>query len=332
MATTLCITNLQGTLVYASDLLPQRLGYDVAEAVGKKPSQLWGGHARRHVYDYLWQKLEAKQPAIVPVINKTKSGKAIEESIHVAPVLDDAGKTQYYLELHPTFFREKKRQAFQQEFLRVFSSDQQVDTTAWMRQWIPELSDGQLADVLAEQLIAPIAQRFSARKEDDQLVRNAQSEPAAFAFLYNKYHDPIYRYFLKRLGSKEKAEELTQDTFLRAFTHLASYRLSNANYYTYLSRIAHNLLVNVYRKQDALFADQEVLDAFPAKGEKTLWQRMMLFRAMRKLTPIEQRVVEMKYHERESIKEIASELGKTENAIKLHLSRARKKLKITLES
>jgi RNA polymerase sigma-70 factor (ECF subfamily) len=131
-------------------------------------------------------------------------------------------------------------------------------------------------------------------------------------------------------GNVEIAEDLTQDTFYRALRYLESFRPTNASYGTYLLRVAHNVLINYFRKKQFLAlidVDETVADKAVdtcTLSEDTLWQSS-------KLLSNERRILSMKYQEGFSIHEIAAMLNKSENAVKLQLSRARKKLRNVLE-
>jgi len=167
-------------------------------------------------------------------------------------------------------------------------------------------------------------------KKDNQLIKKAKEEKSAYGEVYRKYTQKIYRYFWYRVGrNKETAEDLTQETFLRAFERLPKFIINKtSSYFSYLITIAHNILVNYYRKPKNL--PLEKAEILPDKSgnradsqamEKSIWSE-----AAEKLTRAELKAFEAKYKEGKKIKEIAAETGKTENAVKITLSRARKKL------
>lgn len=65
--------------------------------------------------------------------------------------------------------------------------------------------------------------------------------------IYNTYKKPIYNYLYKVTFNSHIAEELTQDTFLKAFTYVNSFR-GDASMKTWLFKIAHNTYVNYLKK------------------------------------------------------------------------------------
>ena len=63
-------------------------------------------------------------------------------------------------------------------------------------------------------------------KEDEILVKKAQESPEAYEALYKKYGKRVYNYFWYRAGRiKEVAEDLAQETFIKAFQKLPKFRL-----------------------------------------------------------------------------------------------------------
>ncbi len=166
---------------------------------------------------------------------------------------------------------------------------------------------------------------------DFLLVEKSQKDKSAFGLLYQKHAEKIRGYFLRRVGEKEVADDLTQDVFLHAFAHIASYRHKGVPYLNYLFTIAHNALVNYYKKKKTValdFAD----DIADAESEKAVRARDMrhdmqkVHSAAHSLAEGERQALFLKYWEEKRVKEIAYATHKTENAVKLALSRGRKKL------
>jgi RNA polymerase sigma-70 factor (ECF subfamily) len=81
---------------------------------------------------------------------------------------------------------------------------------------------------------------------DEALVVRARGDPHAFAPLYARYVDPIYRYCFRRLGSKEAAEDATSLVFLKAISGLPGYR-TGSTFRSWLFAIAHNVIADDLR-------------------------------------------------------------------------------------
>lgn len=162
-------------------------------------------------------------------------------------------------------------------------------------------------------------------------IERSRKDASAFGPLYQKYAEKIRGYFLRRVGIKEVADDLTQDVFLHAFTHIARYRHTGVPYLNYLFAIAHNTLVNYYKKKKTVALDyaDEMTDA---ESEKAVHARDIAH-DMRKVRTAAENLAQgerdalfLRYWQEKHIKEIASVTHKSENAVKLALSRGRKKL------
>lgn len=86
---------------------------------------------------------------------------------------------------------------------------------------------------------------------DGDLIRAAPADPAAFAALYERSVDAIYRYCRRRVGSPADAEDAASQTFTRAFGALPGFRarpeLPGDGVRAWLFTIAHNVVVSGYR-------------------------------------------------------------------------------------
>lgn len=83
------------------------------------------------------------------------------------------------------------------------------------------------------------------------LVKKAKSggDPEAFGQLYDEYVSQIFRYVYYKVGNYADAQDLTGQTFLRAFENIQSYELRDVAFSSWLYRIAHNLVVDFFRKE-----------------------------------------------------------------------------------
>ena len=169
-------------------------------------------------------------------------------------------------------------------------------------------------------------------REDAKLIQESKRDRKSYGKLYRKYSSNIYQYLWHRVGrSKEIAEDLMQETFLRGFRSISRFRHRGFSYLTYLTRIAHNLLVNYYRKpkstslsdiEKKILNEKEDIEKLMDQS----FQKERIQNAIKNLSKKEQDVLNMRYQKELSIQEIAARLNKSENAVKLRLSRARKHL------
>lgn len=167
-------------------------------------------------------------------------------------------------------------------------------------------------------------------KEDIALVEKAKQDPSAYEALYKKYAQRLFNYFWYRVWhQREIAEDLLQETFMKAYQNLPRFYLRSYSYYSYLLTIAHNILVNHYRKPQSMPLElaNEVPDEITVDQEidrKETAER--LWRAIQQLPGPEKDILLLRYQKELPIKDIACIVGKSENAVKLVLSRSRKKL------
>lgn len=167
------------------------------------------------------------------------------------------------------------------------------------------------------------------KKTDAELVQNAKQDKEQFDALYKRYIDKIYNYFWYRVGhDRDVAEDLTQETFVRAYKHLDKFQMRKTSYASYLLTIAHNLLVNYYRSPKPISIEATGVDV-----PEEIWSDIetkdnlrSLWRAIQQLPAKERDILYLKYQKGYMVADIARIVGKSENAVKLTLSRARKKL------
>lgn len=165
-------------------------------------------------------------------------------------------------------------------------------------------------------------------REDRELVTAAQRNPRAFGRLYSKYQQKLFRFFWHRLHDVDQAADFVQETFLRAFSSLRRFRFRGYSYQAILRRIGLNLLVDYFRKKKTVSLEDvgEIPDDRDERRQLSLEAELLWAKAVR-LPPAERRVLELYYRQERSIRDIAATVGKSENAVKLLLSRGRKRLR-----
>jgi len=168
-------------------------------------------------------------------------------------------------------------------------------------------------------------------KDDIKNIVSSKNNPDYYGEIYKKYANKVYSYFWYRVGhDKDIAEDLMQTVFIKAFQHRKKFRIRKYSYLTYLLTIAHNLLVDYYRKPKTISI--ELVGEVP--DEITIDQKYedkevsgILWKAIQQLSNNEKSAILLFYQNNKKIKEIAQIMSKSENAVKLLLSRARKKLR-----
>lgn len=154
-----------------------------------------------------------------------------------------------------------------------------------------------------------------------------------FLEAYEKYADAIYRYCFFRVFSRERAEELMQETFMKAWQYIyEGKKVDNMRAFAY--RIATNLIIDDSRKkkEKSLDAVLEESDAFEPSydGVREIETRATLKEivlAMERLDEDERRVLTLRYLEDLDPKDIAEVLDISANNASVKINRALEKLK-----
>jgi len=171
------------------------------------------------------------------------------------------------------------------------------------------------------------------------LHRIAAGEQRAFAELVDMYQRPLFG-FLGRLGmSQTQAEDLAQETFLRAWTHLHSYQPERAQFVTWLFTIARNLAYNAMQKAPqqheipgAEMPEQICERPDPAQTMERSQQRARLQLALWQLPMTDRSVLALVYVHELGMADVARIEGDSLAAIKTRLHRAKQRLRAILQS
>lgn len=171
--------------------------------------------------------------------------------------------------------------------------------------------------------------------EDEQkLVERAKGgESEAFGLLYDHYLPKIYRFVLVKVSRREEAEDLTHQTFLKAWERIEQYTFQGFPFGSWLYRIARNTVIDYYRGDVSHSDIEEVPEHFFTQHDylderletKIEWEALL--ESIRKLKEVEQEVLMMRYVEDMPHREIGEAIGKSEGAVKVIAHRALKNLK-----
>jgi RNA polymerase sigma factor (sigma-70 family) len=160
-------------------------------------------------------------------------------------------------------------------------------------------------------------------------ILNGQTQ--YFSYIVEKYQNIVFSIALKVLRNREEAEEMAQESFIKAYKSLNTFK-RKAKFSTWLYRITYNNCISEVRKRKIRFIstdDIEVKDDFSEinlDGIPEENREKYLKIALEKLQEDEYTLVLMYYFEDQSISEISKITGLTESNTKIKLHRARKKL------
>jgi RNA polymerase sigma-70 factor (ECF subfamily) len=172
---------------------------------------------------------------------------------------------------------------------------------------------------------------------NNQIEKAKQGDQAAFTFLLNYYWNELYGFMLKRTENETSAEDITIETFSKAFDKIAMYN-SEFQFNTWLISIAKNVHIDLLRKKkSSLFVeitDKEdkkaynIADTTPSKEDELIKEQNLsqLLRFIKELKPHYQEVIQLRYFQEMSYQQIANKIDEPLNNIKIKLLRAKKLL------
>jgi RNA polymerase sigma-70 factor (ECF subfamily) len=157
-------------------------------------------------------------------------------------------------------------------------------------------------------------------------VRNGRSD--TYTELVQRYQQGLFRYVYAIVKDADMAEDIAQDTFIKAYDSLASYKPDFA-FSTWLYRIGHNRALNAIKAQQTLMLDDDEVAQIPATESNTqaIEDREAAVRAAVERLPLKYRtVIVLHYWQKKSYEEIAEIQGVPLNTIKTWIRRAKERL------
>lgn len=192
----------------------------------------------------------------------------------------------------------------------------------------------------------------SARVDDTILIRRAQQgDTAAFEELVRNYDRSVLRLTMRLTDSTEDAQDIYQDTFIRAYRNIGQFRFE-CSFYTWIYRIAMNLCSDYLRRKEVRdrYAyserysgendgrEETILDraseqrsgASPERAALNEELKKQILSALNKLSARERIVFELRHYEGLKLQTVAAILSTSENTVKNTLFRATHKLRLRL--
>jgi len=190
--------------------------------------------------------------------------------------------------------------------------------------------------------------REHARMDENGLIRAAQAgDRAAFEQLVRTYDHSVLRLAMNMLRSPEDARDIYQETFLRVYKNLDSFRF-DCSFHTWVYRIATNLCLDQLRKRKVRREEPTVLstsdgtmdrmdsvpeervEGDPLRSFESGQIRKRVREALAHLTPRERTVFELRHYDGMRLRNIGETLGTSEEAAKNCLFRATQKMRHAL--
>lgn len=170
-----------------------------------------------------------------------------------------------------------------------------------------------------------------------QIEKAKQGDQVAFTFLLNHYWNEVYGFMLKRTENETTAEDITIETFSKAFDKIVTYN-PEFQFNTWLIAIAKNVHIDLLRKRKAsLFieiTDDEnqqaynIADTTPSAEDELITEQnlSLLLQYIKELKPHYQEVIQLRYFQELSYQEIATKIDEPLSNVKVKLLRAKKLL------
>ena len=174
------------------------------------------------------------------------------------------------------------------------------------------------------------------REDIEYIVINkvVKGDQQAYRYLIDRYKHYVFNIAFRILKNHEDAEEVSQDSFLKAYKALKDFK-GDCRFSTWLYRIAFNTAVSRTRKQvvvqetidnvpEIQYDNVDILSATESLSKKE--RKVFITRAMEKLSDEEQILITLFYFEENSMAEVSEVTGLDTNNVKVKIHRARKKL------
>ncbi|UOG29786.1 RNA polymerase sigma factor [Leptospira noguchii] len=149
------------------------------------------------------------------------------------------------------------------------------------------------------------------------MSQNSESQIFDFDGLYSRNYEKIYRFLLSKGASKEEAEEICQETFIKVLRHWEKFDPSKGNETSWILTIAKNQFLDVVKKKGTIekreLADsQKVLEIISKKEteyEEDSYQLNLLNASVESLPQLEKNIIVLRFLRKYTIKETADKLG-----------------------
>lgn len=177
----------------------------------------------------------------------------------------------------------------------------------------------------------------------ENIEKAKKGDQVAFTFLLDFYWSEVYSFMLKRTENETDAEDITIETFSKAFDKIGTYN-PEFQFNTWLIAIAKNVHIDLLRKKkSSLFIDitdeednqaYNIADSTPSAEDELITEQNLsqLLRYIKELKPHYQEVIQLRYFQEFSYQEIADQLGEPLNNVKIKLLRAKKLLAEIIEN
>lgn len=169
---------------------------------------------------------------------------------------------------------------------------------------------------------------LSKRSEQELMELVQQQQPDALAVLYDRYAPALLGVVARMVKSDEVAEDVLQETFLKAWNNATSYDAAKGKLYTWLYNIARNTALDKikskqYRQTAQILASENIVHTIDAQhAEQLPTDTIGLTDVLQQLQPQHRQLIDLMYFEGYTQAEIADELNMPLGTVKTKLRQA----------
>ena len=143
--------------------------------------------------------------------------------------------------------------------------------------------------------------------DDRLLIEAAQADPARFVDLYERNVYRVYAFVVSRTRDRAAAEDITSQVFEHALAHLDRFEWRGVPFAAWLFRIASNVIADRWR-QEARESSDPPSDGPDPRELENIERRVLLSQLVDRLPEAQRRVIQLRFVEEKSIREIAAAL------------------------
>lgn len=180
---------------------------------------------------------------------------------------------------------------------------------------------------------------FDNLQEKIILEKLKHKDPGAYAEVYNRYVDKIYRFIFFKVSTQEEAEDIASEVFLKAWQYINQGEGEIRNINAFFYQIARNAVIDYYRKKSRveLVREESILQSLEDHRQQRLLKEIDIRTdikkvegALKSLKDEYKDVILLRYVEEMSIEEISVAVDKSKGAVRVLIHRALKLLKEVL--
>lgn len=173
---------------------------------------------------------------------------------------------------------------------------------------------------------------------NDLIAQAKRGDTEAFGQIHDQFVRRIFKFVRIKIQNQQEAEDVVQETFVKAYKGLASLKMEDLNFSAWLYRIAANTINDTFRKKyrtpEIMAIDEnfDLPDTYSLQAEVAMHSDLEIVRAsLKTLPPLYKQVLELRFLQDLTLDETAAVIGKNNLSVRLIQFRALKKLKIIIK-